>query len=238
MNQFNIPSEAFRYILFQRTQYLKSPHYGRLYRLAKKVVPFESIVQIESHLFKKHIAKSYFNDMQRELENLKPHLPQQPSAILDIGCGIAGIDALLFDHYGGQCNIYLLDKTGMEEKVFYQFESKGAVYNSLDLAVEFLTKNGVDPKQIKTQEATSDNEVMFGEQKFELIISLISWGYHYPVSTYLQEAYECLEPGGRLIIDVRKGNNQTDEIRGVFGNATVIDEDRKAQRTLAIKSND
>ncbi|QEF98729.1 hypothetical protein Mal15_27840 [Stieleria maiorica] len=238
MNQFSIPRDAYRYILFQRTQYLKSPQYERFYRLAKKLTSFESIVQFESRLFKNHIAISYFADMCRELESMKPHLPQQPSAILDIGCGIAGIDALLFDHYNGRCDLFLLDKTGMEEKVFYHFESRGAVYNSLDLAQKFLTLNGVDRSRITTQEATPENEILFGDQVFDLIFSLISWGYHYPVSTYLQPAFERLRPEGRLIIDVRKGNDQAKQIRDLFGNATVIGEDSKSERILAIKSSD
>lgn len=235
MNHFKIPKDAYPLILYQRTQYMKSQGFPRLYRRLVKTLSFEKLVSLESLFFKKHIAGCYFEDMQREIETLKPHLPATPGAILDIGCGMAGIDVFLSAHYQHRCNIYLLDKSHVEDEVFYHFESRGAFYNSLALAGEFLRDNGVPAENIFSQEATDDSQILFDQVQFSLVLSLISWGYHYPVSTYLNQVHSRLAADGRLILDVRKGNDQKLEIERLFGNATVILEDAKSERILAIK---
>jgi SAM-dependent methyltransferase len=42
-------------------------------------------------------------------------------------------------------------------------------------------------------------------QKFDLVVSLIAWGFHFPLTVYLDEVLHNLRPGGRIIVDVRTG---------------------------------
>lgn len=42
----------------------------------------------------------------------------------------------------------------------------------------------------------------------DLVISLVSWGFHFPVSTYLDQVHDLLREGGRLILDLRKRKDQ------------------------------
>lgn len=230
-----IPSEAIKYILFQRTEYLlsmKSPFLNRfVIRVPSRMYNFA--VTLEALFTKSRVKRLFQEDMEREYGVIKPHLPEHARAILDIGCGVAGIDVFLAQHYRQDTpKIYLLDKTEMPKKVYYGLEQKGCYYNSLDIAKELLTENGVAAGDIITQEAGNDSRIHFNE-KFDLVISLISWGFHYPVATYLDQVYNLMAPSGMLILDARKGTEN--EIKQKFGNATVIFEARKYFRIMARK---
>ena len=108
----------------------------------------------------------------------------------------------------------------------------GLRVDSLDQAREFLKLNGVGDSAITTQEATTDNRIPFGSS-FGLIISLISWGFHYPVTTYLSEAARVLASDGSVILDVRKGTNGLRELRSQFSDVRVISEKPKFLRLCA-----
>ena len=173
--------------------------------------------------------------MKKEYLIIKPFLPQTAYSLLDIGCGLAGIDFMLSRHYSHNIKIFLLDKTQVDDTIYYGFKNKGSIYNSLPLAKSFLAMNNVDIGNIFMQEVREDNKIVF-QSSFDIIISLISWGFHYPVSTYIQEVYEKLNLDGILIIDIRKNTGGEDEIKKVFGNYKIIDESIKSMKILAVKT--
>ena len=102
----------------------------------------------------------------------------------------------------------------------------------MSVAKNLLIENGVDREKIYTQEATDDNKIIF-KNNFDIIISLISWGFHYPVSTYLDECCKKLNENGVLIIDVRKNVGGEKELGARFSNIKVIFEGKKYRRLLA-----
>jgi len=50
----------------------------------------------------------------------------------------------------------------------------------------------------------------------DLIISMKSWGFHYPISTYLELARNSLNKGGRIITDLRKNTGQIEVLAKWF----------------------
>lgn len=64
-----------------------------------------------------------------------------------------------------------------------------------------------------------------------------AFGFHYPVSTYLDAVWEALSPGGRAILDVRDATGGGDEVRDRFGNLHDLGplENGKGRRIGAIK---
>lgn len=235
--QITIPNKAIKYILFQRTAYLIYQNNRFLNSLFIRIpfLSYNCLVAVEAFLFRNRIKKLFNDDILSEYNRIKKYLPTNASSILDIGCGVAGIDVLLYQHYkNNNLNIFLLDKTELNEKVYYGIKKEAAFYNSLSVAKSLLENNGVPPQNIHLQEVGLDRAIKFSE-KFDLVISLISWGFHYPVSTYLDQVYELLKPGGVLIIDVRKGSGGESIIKDKFKNMEIIFEAPKYLRVVARK---
>ncbi|MGK0448192.1 MAG: SAM-dependent methyltransferase, partial [Polaribacter sp.] len=97
-----------------------------------------------------------------------------------------------------------------------------------------LVDNGILESNVFLQEATVDNKITFNK-KFDLIISIISWGFHYPVETYLDEVFDNLKPGGTLIVDVRKDSNGLELLTTKFGNHMILGDFKKHYRLKIIK---
>jgi SAM-dependent methyltransferase len=194
----------------------------------------KSSVIVKSFLFGDKVKRLYMEDIRGDYDSIKDHLPAEAKTVLDIGCGVAGIDVFISKHYDGRVDIFLIDRTTLERKVYYGFREKGAFYNSLALSKKFLEVNGVYPEKIHLQEANKDNSIHF-DARFDIVLSLISWGFHYPVSTYLDEVFEKMNTGGILIIDVRKNTGGEGKLLEKFGNCKAIIETEKYVRVVSKK---
>ncbi len=109
----------------------------------------------------------------------------------------------------------------------------GAFYNSLAVAKEFLIANAVPPHKI-----IASNVDAGGFPKgnaFDVILSLISWGFHYPVEVYLDDAYDALSDAGVLIIDIRKNTGGKQILSEKFSSVETIATSKKYERVLATK---
>ncbi|HEY0606233.1 MAG TPA: class I SAM-dependent methyltransferase, partial [Herpetosiphonaceae bacterium] len=173
--------------------------------------------------------------MRREYQTFRQYLPERCNAVLDIGCGVAGIDAFIARHYPGRdLRFFLLDKSEVEQNVFYLFKSQGAFYNSLAVARTLLTDNGIPPECVQLVEANDRNEINIDSQ-VDLVLSLISWGFHYPVATYLDRVRELLSDDGVLILDVRRGTGGLEDLRRAFRQIEIVQSADKFDRVLARK---
>ena len=177
-------------------------------------------------LDKQSVASSYYDSIVSDYDSIKSHLPNKCARSLDIGCGIGGIDLMLNRHYNGSTELNLLDFNKIDDKVYYGFKDKTSSYNSLDMTAEFLRNNGVSPDNIKTHDANGD----FPGGKFDLIISLISWGFHYPISTYLKQVKAA--QGGIIIMDVRKDTGQIESLQNEFKSVETVAEWQKYVRLV------
>ena len=194
------------------------------------------MVQWESWIAKSRIHQRYTQDIQRDYEGIQKYLPQKAGAILDIGCGVGGIDIFLYQHYIDLCpSMVLLDKTQVSQPLFYGFQNLPSFYNSLTLAKDFLIQNGVPPQKIYTEEARHDEPTLF-KNKFDLILSIRSWGFHYPVGTYLDGVDRALAEDGVLILDIRNETGGEDEIQKRFGAIQTIHYSKNFFRIVARKN--
>lgn len=172
-------------------------------------------------------AKQYGEELQRTVDGFFHLLPENTSNILDIGCGMSGIDVFLSGVYNHTPSITLLDKNGVSKKInagFNQTAEQFANYHDFSLAKDLLIQNGVPEENIKTCDIQTD---VFPETSFDIVISLLSWGFHYPISTYSPN----INPGGVIICDVRKDTDGLVKLAD-YGKITVVYESKKYVRVV------
>ena len=147
------------------------------------------------------------NNMQTYRE-VYPYLPKSPEKIVDIGCGFALYDSLIYHHYrlqGKEVNFYLVDQTRVEKPSRFGYEDNNyKFYSSLEWAVKIAILNGVSPNSIHPVEASPENVTRIGSETVDFVHSHVSWGFHYPISLYLEAVYHILKPGGILYVQIRR----------------------------------
>lgn len=119
-------------------------------------------------------VSEYVAVIEKNYSFIEPHLPASVDSILDIGCGMGGIDVYLRKRYP-LARIELLDGDGDESR--NGFNKRLGAFNRRSATEAFLYANRVSISgwhDIDTKERLD----------FDLVISLASWGYHYPISTY------------------------------------------------------
>jgi hypothetical protein len=232
-----VPDDAVPLILLQRTQYLLLPRLRLIWAL-RRLIPGVTLInaaRFEAKFRKRQIAHLYALDMQHEFETFKHFLPQHVDAVLDIGCGLAGIDVHIYNHFAPrQPHVYLLDKTQLDSQIHHGFEDTGSFYNSLESAEALLMSNGIPKTHIHSMDASHAGQIPFNRD-FNVILSLLSWGFHYPIGTYLESAQAHLAPGGRLIVDVRKDRGGEQLLQSTFRHVQVIKEGRRSRRVVAMQ---
>jgi len=161
---FSVPDECVPYIRWQRSRFQSDAYTDQ------------------------DVKREYARWVQRDYEGMRRWLPKRAETVLDIGCGMAGIDVLLSRHYP-EAKIRLLDGDGdaVVEGQGYNPESKP--YSSRALTEKLLAENGV---KVDHWYDVGTDELL----EADLIVSLASLGYHYPLSTYRLKGF--------VICDLRK----------------------------------
>jgi hypothetical protein len=70
------------------------------------------------------------------------------------------------------------------------------------------------------------------DSNFDIIISTYSWGFHYPVDTYLDEVASKLAPSGVLILDIRHNTPGEDFLRAQGWTVEFITNEIKSRRAV------
>ena len=168
--------------------------------------------------YKNH-TEEYAAELSQTYEGIKPYLPEG-GRILDIGCGMAGIDVFLARHYADY-QLTLLDKQGVSKRINAGFNAveNFAHYHDFDAALALLSANDVHAYQ-----CIDVNKEPLPADRYDLAISLLSWGFHYPINAYT--------PNAKVIIaDVRKGTDGEKEL-AKHGKVTVVHEAQKYRRVV------
>ncbi|MCC6002050.1 MAG: glycosyltransferase [Pararhodobacter sp.] len=217
--------EVAKFILLQRTNILPAEEKRKTKQDSPKgprrVSRDEIISDYVNRNYKK-VIRQYLETMKAEYLELKPFLPKVAQNILDVGCGMAGLDHYLFRHFDSAgAKLFLLDRSETSDAIWYGYERKGAFYNSLSTASNFLQARGVDPRRITTIDAPDDGLLSEDLPPLDLVVSTLSWGFHYPVSTYLDSVYERMSQNGCLILDTRKDTEGEELLQRKFGKENV-----------------
>lgn len=195
----------------------------------KLVVPEQCIALLKEHrtCYKDH-ANEYSIELNSTLEGISPYLPNNAKNILDVGCGMAGISALLSIYYSHNVNLWLLDKQGVSPVInagFNKTADQFSHYHDFELAKQLLEINGVPLTNINTCDIQSQS---FPDIKYDIMISLLSWGFHYPIDTYTPN---IIKNGGIIVADVRRGTGGIEKLTS-YGNLTIVHKAQKYDRVV------
>lgn len=145
------------------------------------ILPEECLTAIKAF----RTSGDYLNDVQQDYAQIEKHLPEKVGSILDIGCGLAGIDVLLKRKFPAARLMLLDDPTGPP---YYNFERGMAPYGDRAATEAFLLANGVH--DVEWINAGSELEA-------DLVISTLAWGFHFPLDAYKVKGF--------CIADLRRG---------------------------------
>ena len=164
-----------------------------------------------------NIDNALTNMMLKDYDMIKDFLPEKINSVLDIGCGIGLIDIALYKHYNNSIKLHLLDKSNRidENTSIRGFNKNYVFYNSMDATRETLLNNGISNNDIFTYEVDINSELL-SNQKYDIIISLLSCGWHYSIETYIELLNNNLETNGIIILDIRHNTGQLEYAKEYF----------------------
>ena len=158
---------------------------------------------------------------RREIEAIKDYLPKNVENIMDIGCGLGIINIYLNQIYNNQPNFFLLDKNRIDKEIKYGFSSEYESYNDLNQTKNLLLNNNIN--FLHTIDVEKDIKI---ENKIDLVISLKSMGYHYPIDQYLKLFSTCCDDNTYFIFDVSEGYYNASLLKKYFDVVDIIYEEK------------
>ena len=158
---------------------------------------------------------------RNEFEAIKDYLPKNVENIMDIGCGLGIINIYLNQIYNNQPNFFLLDKNRIDKEIKYGFSSEYESYNDLNQTKNLLLNNNIN--FLHTIDVEKDIKI---ENKIDLVISLKSMGYHYPIDQYLKLFSTCCNDNTCFIFDVSEGYYNASLLKKHFDVVDIIYEEK------------
>ena len=153
---------------------------------------------------------------------------------------MAGIDVLIDQHYPNHpgCDFTLIDKDSTDSKPVYGFNQAMSYYNHFGVTDEVLKANNVTNYTFLDAEdslVTHWRHLTEPVDRFDLVISLLSCGFHYPVGAYSSVINNTLSdsPEAVVIMDIRKGTDGKRELGRHFPDIAIIHDHPKFERVRA-----
>ena len=163
------------------------------------------------------------NLFKNEIDTFKDFLPKTCKNIMDIGCGLGIINILLNKFYKDTTSFYLLDKNRIDKKIKYGFSPNYESYNDLNETKRILLENNINENNLFLFDVEKDIKI---DSKIDLVISLKSMGYHYPIETYLQLLRKCCNQDTIFIFDLSEGYFNENSFKKYFENIKIIYEEK------------
>ncbi len=136
------------------------------------------------------VKRRYAAHVAEDFAGMEPHLPERVSRILEIGCGVAALQVFLARRYP-DATLELLDADEITTQGGAGYSEKSELYNSHARTEELLAANNV---AVTYWHKVGTKDLL----EADLVISMASWGYHYPLSTYRVRT-------PLAIVDLRRG---------------------------------
>lgn len=136
------------------------------------------------------VKRRYAAHVAEDFAGMEPHLPEHVDSILEIGCGMGLIEVFMKHRYP-DARLELLDGDKVTAPGGGGYSDKPDIYNSRAHTEMLLAANGV---KVDRWHDIGTKELL----QADLIISMASLGYHYPLNTYRLRGF--------CIVDLRRGS--------------------------------
>ncbi len=159
----------------------------------------------------------------------------KPKKVIDIGCGQALND--LFLHRDFKPHFTLVDIETTPDQ-YHHWSDAGSGYASLENAKKLLHDNGVAQTKVVTINPTK-TPAAIEKLTGDLVTSLYSCGFHYPLDEYVPLFDRVIDGGGAVCVDLRNNytNNNPESVGKLLDgrDVTILYDDTKSKRVLVRK---
>ena len=214
MKSFYLPNKAARLVVLQRIELISS-FLKKIRKLFGRNF-FTSIIT-KYFLNSKQIGTKYYEAMQSEFLTFKEYIDfNEDEHFLSIGGGLGGLELIINENLQNK-NYHFIERNFVSKKVVYGWSGKvnNEAYNDLNIQRSFLEINGMKPSQINIFDYDKDK---LPDQKFDVIISLLSLDYHYDFEIYVEYLRKISHLNTKIIFDTIR----PDYFLKIFKNVKVI----------------
>ena len=214
MKSFYLPNKAARLVVLQRIELISS-FLKKIRKLFGRNF-FTSIIT-KYFLNSKQIGTKYYEAMQSEFLTFKEYIDfNEDKHFLSIGGGLGGLELIINENLQNK-NYHFIERNFVSKKVVYGWSGKvnNEAYNDLNIQRSFLEINGMKPSQINIFDYDKDK---LPDQKFDVIISLLSLDYHYDFEIYIEYLRKISHLNTKIIFDTIR----PDYFLKIFKNVKVI----------------
>jgi hypothetical protein len=214
LKSFYLPNKAARLVVLQRIELISS-FLKKIRKLFGRNF-FTSIIT-KYFLNSKQIGTKYYEAMQSEFLTFKEYIDfNEDEHFLSIGGGLGGLELIINENLQNK-NYHFIERNFVSKKVVYGWSGKvnNEAYNDLNIQKSFLEINGMKPSQINIFDYDKDK---LPDQKFDVIISLLSLDYHYDFEIYIEYLRKISHLNTKIIFDTIR----PDYFLKIFKNVKVI----------------
>ena len=214
MKSFYLPNKAARLVVLQRIELISS-----FLKKIRKLFGRNFFTNIITKYFlnSKQIGIKYYEAMQSEFLTFKEYIDfNEDEHFLSIGGGLGGLELIINENLQNK-NYHFIERNFVSKKVVYGWSGKvnNEAYNDLNIQKSFLEINGMKPSQINIFDYDKDK---LPDQKFDVIISLLSLDYHYDFEIYIEYLRKISNLNTKIIFDTIR----PDYFLKIFKNVKVI----------------
>ena len=214
MKSFYLPNKVARLVILQRIELISS-----FLKKIRKLFGRNFFTNIITKYFlnSKQIGVKYYEAMQSEFLTFKEYIDfNEDEHFLSIGGGLGGLELIINENLQDK-NYHFIERNFVSKKVVYGWSGKvnNEAYNDLNIQKSFLEINGMKPSQINIFDYDKDK---LPDQKFDVIISLLSLDYHYDFEIYIEYLRKISNLNTKIIFDTIR----PDYFLKIFKNVKVI----------------
>lgn len=216
-------------LLLQRTGYMRKSPDGRPAAFLAWMQGNDQPLASEARERRDEVLALYQREMQAEFDALYPHLPAGVRSVADIGAGLGLLDLAFGRAYGAALHLVDIETTSHR---YHLYAERAAGYSRLEGARRMLVRNGIGPGDIVVTNPTRTNLEPIG---YDVVVSLLAMGFHFPCETYRGFVERGLRSGGVCVFDHRNGTDQS-EFLALFESVETVATYPKFRRLVCRRS--